>query len=281
MTLWTPPQQFSLYESNLTAPADGAMGTVVTAGTPAHTKNATYTQLIASTAFDCYWIEIVMSEVFAVGTDTGTLVDIAIGAASAEQVIIPNLNAGFAAIINSGTAGTSGGQVYAFPLYIPAGSRLSATSQAVVASDTVRVWVKLYGGPKTPVWAGQQVVDYGTVAGSSSGTAVAAGVSGAEGTFTQIVAATTQDHFFFSAGLAGDDSSIPASLLFLDVGIGAATEAVIMENQLYSNTSAEAIEQKQPVTIWTPVPSGTRLAARISQTSATAANYDVILYGVS
>ncbi len=277
MTLWTPPQQFSLYDSNLTVPATGAMGTIVTAGTPAHTKNATYTQLIAATTFDCYWIEIHMSEVVVASTDTGTLVDIAIGAAAAEQVIIPNLNAGHAA---SYTGTTVGGQKYAFPLYIPSGSRISATSQAVTASDTVVVWVKLYGGPKTPVWSGQQVVDYGTSLAASQGVQVTPGASGAEGAWTQIVAATSQNHSFLSAGVAGLDAVIGLQVLLLDIGVGAATEAAIYEHGVFVTSTAEALSQPFPFCVWHPVLSGDRLAARISGSGA-AQDCDVILYGVS
>lgn len=275
MGLWVPPVSFDYYESNVTTPTTG---TSVTAGGTAHVKNTTYTTLIASTAQDAYAIEIKFSDVSTAVTDTSMLVDIAIGAAASETVIIPNLNAGYA---GGQQALNEGGQFYWFPLYIPSGSRISATAQAAIISDTVLVTVRLWGQPSSPVWAGSEVIDYGTVGASSKGTDVAAGTSGAEGTFTQIVASTTRSHYYIAAGMGcAADTTVQTNGGLIDVGVGAATEDPILEDYPFRASTNEDITHR-PIGTFVQVPSASRLTARISAQSATAQSYDVILYGVS
>lgn len=280
MTLWVPPVGFMSRETNMTTPS-AAWGTLVTAGGSSHAKNTTYAQIIASTAFDAYGILIMFSAVNSAGNATSMLVDIAIGAAASETVIIPNLNAGYANVI-SASGGDVPGQQYFFPIKIPAGSRLSATSQALIVSDTCRVAVWLYGDPTGPVWAGTQVVDYGTNTAASKGVDVVAGLSAAEGSWTEIVASTTQDHAFIAAGCGGAaDTTVLAAIAHLDLGIGAATETAIVENLPFITHASEGIVYPTPHYAQHLVASGTRLAARISIDNASAQSYDCIMYGVS
>jgi hypothetical protein len=278
VSLWVPPASFEAMETNLTTPA-GNFGTLVTASATPHSKNTTYTELIASTAFDAYGILIMLANTFVAATDTSMLVDIAIGAAASETVIIPNLNGGFAGDI---TVLNVGGQKYWFPLRIPQGSRVSATAQAAVVSDDVRVSIWLYGKPLRPVWAGTQVVDYGTNMATSKGVSVAMGVSGAEGSWTQIVASTSQAHSYLAAGIAcAADTTVAAGTGFLDIGKGAATERSIVENLPYGLSTNEALSYFFPFSAWAQVAPGERLAARASYTSASAGSIDCCLYGVS
>jgi hypothetical protein len=278
MGLWVPPAPFEAMETNLTTPA-GNFGTLVTASATPHSKNTTYTELIASTAFDAYGILVMLATVFTAATDTSMLVDIAVGAAASETVVIPNLNAGFAGDI---TVVNVGGQKYWFPLRIPQGSRISATAQAAVVSDNVRVSIWLYGKPLRPVWAGQKVIDYGTNLATSQGVAVAMGVSSAEGSWTQIAASTTRAHAYLAAGIGGaGDTTIAAGTGFLDVGKGAATEVPMVQNLPYGLSTNEAISYFFPMSAWAQVAPGERLAARASYTSASAGSIDCILYGVS
>lgn len=278
MSLGLVAHQFTRYESNISVPAS-PIGTQVASGGSAHTKNTTYTELIASTAFDTYWIEIVLGEVSQSSVNTAMLVDIAIGAAASETVIIPNLNAGMAA--GSGAAQV-GADRYCFPLYIPAASRLSATAQGAVTSDTLQVSVWLYGAPTEPAWAGQQVVAYGVDLATSRGVTVAAGLSAAEGSWTEIASATSQDHSYICAGIGGaGDTSHQSSNNVIDLGIGAATEVAIIEGIPWWGTTSEAISFPWPIYSWCQVPSGTRLAARISSNQPSSQSYDVVMYGVS
>jgi hypothetical protein len=280
MGLVMPPAAFTRQETNTTVPST-AGGTVVTASSTIHTKGA-YAELITATAFDTCYVEILMSGASVAATATSILVDIAIGAAASETDIISNLNAGGASIFSTANTST-GGQKYAFPLYIPAGSRVSARCQALISSDTVNVAIRLLGGPTSPVWAGQQVTTYGANIGTSLGVSVAQGISDAEGTFTEITSATTAPMSWLSWGVGtAADTTIIGGTALIDVGVGSATETVVMENFMYGQGNSEAIGFVGFAGVPVSVPTGQRLAARLSRdTGGGAEAHDVILYGVS
>lgn len=275
MTLWLPPTSFEAYQTNSTTPLN--YGTAIAASATPHTKNTTYTELIASTSFDAYAILLHFADSFSTGAATSMLTDIAIGAAASESVIIPNLNTGFA---YAGIVG--GGQKYWFPLYIPAGSRISATAQALVGSQTVACLVWIFGRPRRPVWAGQTVTAYGVNLATSQGVAVTIGTSAAEGSYAEITSGTTRRHSFLQAGIGGNAAiSLQGSNGLLDIGIGSATEQLIVENFPFALNSAEGVSYAQLLPGCHEIPSSTRLAARASKTGTSASNPDVILYGVS
>ena len=195
--LYIPRTGGAILESNTTGTTN-EFGVSVAAGHLAHTKNTTYTELVAATAAAAYGIHV---GVGAVGdtpsTNTRTLVDIALGAASSEIVIIPNLLAG-----QTGAAASASSQpcYYYFPLYIPAGSRISATSQSVTGSDTVNVQIRLLEHPLPGAWYGQRVTAYGAKVSNSTGTSHTHG-NNAYATTTQITASTTYPIKFLQVGI--------------------------------------------------------------------------------
>jgi hypothetical protein len=279
MGLILPPAAFTQYESSSTVPST-AQGAVVTAHSTIHTKG-TYTELIAATAFDSYLVEVFMSEVGAGTTATAALVDIAIGAAASETDIISNLNAGAAAIF-AGANVQPAGQKYTFPLYIPAGSRVSARCQALISSDTVNVLVRLWGGPTAPVWAGQQVTTYGANTATSLGVAVAQGVSDAEGSWTEITSSSTAPMSWLSWGVGMNaDTTVQGGYNYLDVGVGSATETAVMENFNYRTGTGEQISYAGSAGAPVSIPAGERIVARTSRDTGGPESHDVILYGVS
>lgn len=185
--LYVPRAGQSAVEDNV-AQSGAEFGTSVAAGGVAHTKNATYTQLIASTAYTSYGICVAVGNVGTTATtNTRTLVDIAIGAASSEVVIIPNLLAGQAGASNSASSDPN---FYYFPIVIPSGVRISATSQSLAISDTVHVQVRLFQHQVPGKWYGSRVTDYGTNTANSTGTSHTHG-NGSYATTTQLTAAST------------------------------------------------------------------------------------------
>ena len=86
-------------------------GTTVVAGGSAHTKGG-YSQLVAATAFTSKWLMIMMTWS---DPNRNFVVDISVGAAAAEQIIIPDLF----------TFDGSGWSVL-IPFSVPEGSRISA-----------------------------------------------------------------------------------------------------------------------------------------------------------
>lgn len=122
----------SLVDALGTVPASTSLS-VVTANAVASTKG-TYTQLIASTTREYRGL--------AVTTNVGSAaarfgVDIAVGAAAAEQVIIPDFH-----VINSvGSARQNPTQPVFIPCRIPAGTRLSARCASSTGAATIGVAV--------------------------------------------------------------------------------------------------------------------------------------------
>jgi hypothetical protein len=221
--LYTPPFSWKYYESNQSIAAN-PVGTSVTTAPSSTGKSAeTPTQLIASTGGDAYWIHVCCQSYAASGTDSAGLCDIMHGAAGSESVLIPDLMIGQASAFGFG-------KHYSFPLYIPAGTRLSARAQGQRLSTAFRVYVALYGEPSspTPFPIGSKITAYGPNAGiNNNGVAITPG-NNAEGAWTQVEAATDEEHFYLYPGFqhAGDTSMVTHDYA-IEMGIGAATEKSI------------------------------------------------------
>ena len=280
MLLGVAPQ-FQQYESSQAAAPASSPGTAINNPGSANTKDTTWTTLIASTSFDAQLVLVHLSESAAGSTNTSTLIDIGIGAASSESVLIPDMLAGWAS-----TPSAAGGHPrhLILPLYVPAGSRLSARSQSVRTTGSTKVWVELLGGPRSPAWwCGSQVKAYGITAASSIGTNVTPGSSSAEGSWTSI-ATTTQDHKALALMVQGSntDTIMQAAGLTYDVGIDTSSTSILMSDYgMKTNTNEAAGNMGVWWPIFAPIPSGTVLAVRGSSTVGTPDVLDVALYGVS
>ena len=109
----------------------GSTGTVVDAGATANTKGA-WVQLIASTGFDTEDLLLAFDHDetgFPAATRT-FLLDIGLGAAAAEQVVIDNLAVALSASDNAFLPRTLG----PVPCRIPAGTRVAARCQCSIAT---------------------------------------------------------------------------------------------------------------------------------------------------
>lgn len=284
--LWTPSKGALLYEHTHGSSGTAGPGVQVSPGGTAATKG-TPVELISSTAFDAYLVHVIVSEYGASATTSRLAVDLLIGA-STEEVLIPNMLCGFAGSL---TADQASAMNYVFPLYIPAGSRLAARVAGDRTGTNCRVSVQLYGGAGYPPFpVGQRVVTYGvtTVPG---GTDVTPGASGAEGAWTQITSSTTEDCIAIipSAQPPTGDTTLTTSLFRGDVGVGAATEEIIAgggreQSFLWRLTSVEIAHGLiNPLPLFADIPSGSRLSARLSRTSAadTVATWNMALHCVS
>ena len=282
MSLILPAPSWTLHENNLPATPVTGPGLRVNFGSVAHTKGA-WEELFAATAFDTSSVVITVLVNTQSATDTSTLLDIGIGAAASESVIIPDLLAGFAQ--DSGIE--PGPRSFTFPLYIPAGSRLAARAQSTRSSAwTVRVVVDLYGAPTSPdrPWVGQEVIAYGVNAATSGGVDVTAGNSGAEGT-TTVIGTTTQDHKMLAVGVQGGVglTNMGSSTYHWSLGIGATSTSWLIENGLVMRT--DNLEGCGPIgfpwpNIYTGIPSGSELVMR-GTCQGTADPLALALYGVS
>jgi hypothetical protein len=265
------------YSKNWTAgrPSPSAWGTQLTASSTSHTLG-TKTDLFASTSHDTYWVRITIQNISLGATQTDALVNVYVGAASSEQVLIPNLLAGWANALQNQTGAP---RCYEFPLFIPAGTRVSAALQGLISSETVRVVMELYGGGEPFGWAGRGVECLGADTASSRGTTVTVGAA-AEGSFADI--GTTSREWRYILPMAQGsltDTNMGGVYTALDVGVGGALYKDLEEFWIATYVA----EFTSPISggrgRYCVIPSGTALQLR-GQCSGTADDLDCCIYGV-
>jgi hypothetical protein len=280
MPLMRTAPQWSRYTTTLPATPSLTPGTVVGNGGVAHTKNATWTELVASVGFDVHTMVVTIQSSFATGANSSTLLDIGIGAAAAETAIIENISAGFA-----GSIQTAGERVHEFPIYIPSGSRISARTQSVRTTGGVTTLIDLYGGPRNPDahWSGQHVTTYGAVTATSAGTTFTPGNTGAAGTGV-LIGTTTTAHKALVVSIQGapTDTTWGGVAFAFDIGIDSSSTEWIEASRFHAYTTNA--EQMKSVGIWMPIyrpiPSGTGLMIR-GTASATADALSACIHGIS
>ncbi len=267
-----------LADHNIGSVGTATPGASVTTGASSNTKG-TAVELIASTARESFWITVMAVGYGNNATASAGCLDILIGSAT-ESVLIPDLLIGGAGGI---AAQEKGIKTWDFPLYIPAGARIAAQAAGERTATAFRVAVMLRGGGTgDPPWKyGTKVTTYG--ASAPSGTAITAGASGAEGNWTQITASTTEPHIAVvpSLQVAAADVSWLARPVFVDIGVGAATEEQIAESYIWQTDNVETMCGPVPsFPTYCPIPSGTRLTMRASG-SGTVDGYEGALHCVS
>lgn len=257
-----------------TANSDFAVATATASGTP-NTKGA-WSELIAATGRDAGQIVLVFGGTFGSTVDSAMLLDVGIGAAASETVIIPNLMVGF----------INGALVIPVPVFIPAGSRLAVRCQCATASRTIDVGARLYGGGRLgpPPFSGL-VTAYGLNLSTSHGT-IPGVISSAntKGTWAEITSGTSRDHASIMLGAQGIGNPLITRNHLVDIGIGAAGSEIVLVPDVYVATNAnESVIGPLPqnVPLDASIPAGTRLAARCQAegTSGAGVMVEVAVYG--
>ncbi len=229
-------------------------GTQVTISTTANTKGA-WIQIVAATPFDAHELIVNPLPTY-VGTTATSLMDIAVGAAGSEQIIIPNL-----LCPQDQWCGYAPGLVK-IPVAIPAGSRISARAQGGqgISPGVVLSLVNCGGNrPKTG-----KAIDIGTVLASSSATALALATA-AKSSWVQLAAATTQDLDGFFLNLGNNGTSVTASQwAHIDIGVGAAgSEQVVLPDYTVGvDANSEIFLPIYSMFIPVKIPAGQRIAVR-------------------
>jgi hypothetical protein len=278
--LWLPTAQLDSLTHNLTAtPSANGHGATLTGG--ASNVKGSYADLVNPVPYDTFWATFMFSNTSVAATRTDLAVDIAIGptGGGSEQIILPDLLAGWTGLAASGNFGPP--KVYSLPLYIPKGVALRARCAGLVASDTVNAAVHLHGGANNPPWGTFTMADALGIT-NTVGTSVTSGNSGAEGSWAPIVASTTRAYqalMFTAQGTLADTTATSAGYHF-EVGIGAAAAEVTLAEYAFAMNSNEiASGPWPPLPMFQEIPSGSRLAVR-GECSGTAEAIDCALYGL-
>jgi hypothetical protein len=260
------------YDINGTSITGANTNTVnVTSSATAHTKGS-WAQLIASTSGASNFFICFLQSVSVAATDTATLLDIGIGASGSETAIASNI-----------AVGGAGNVTIVLPVNIPSGTRIAARIQGVRSSQTLSINQNTFtaniSGSAASLFP-PSVDVLGTDSATSTGTAM----SGASGTWVEIIASTGDDYM----GLAvipsvsdTDTANLPDVRFTLGVG-AAGSEVAIGEISASVNVSesvtGRAITNALPI-FGREVAAGSRLAIR-HNIAANPSKYDACIIAV-
>jgi hypothetical protein len=232
-----------------------------------------WVQLIASTPRQAngFWL--------IVGASSGgsdDLIDIGIGPAGSEVVVISNLLFSFQR--------TS--YCIFVPLMLPAGVRVAARAQTYTSGNYPSVGLILNTPGFLPSSVLSRCTTYGANEADSGGVSVDPGITAhTKGAWTEIVAATTNPIKMLSAinGCASTNHTYNYQFLF-DIGMGAAGSEIVVVPNLYFYVDADPFKFI-PMTFgpfMVNIPAGSRLAIRMQSTGIAdgVRLADFVLYGV-
>lgn len=250
-----------------------------TANSSANTKGA-WTELVALTSAN---IDLIVFQVVGVrtnGTNTATLLDIGIGASGSETVLVADVGVGGAD--SPLVTGTSyiGGVLGMMPLQIPSGSRLSARIQSVVTGG--KTGTVTLSGYSTDSYA-DSPVSVDLLSTSDTATSQALAMSGASGSYVQVVASTSKPYravaiipschnastgalgnisYTVAVGGAGSEVDLGSVLCYYDAG-----------ERAYTSTTGF-----NPMVV-ADIPQGARLSVK-HEIPATPERYGVTIVGI-
>jgi hypothetical protein len=242
-------------------------GTLVTDSGTAGTKGA-WAQLIGSTASDIAWLAISIASQASLLTTA--FVDIGIGAAGSEVVVLSNL-------MLSVSGEDPAPAQYVLPVYIPARTRIAARCMSADGSENVAVSISAWDGAMQSA-APVSAVDAIGITGTTP-TGVTVPATGAVGAYVELVASTAND---YSGFLLGFTSSQIGLVAWIDVAVGVAgSEQLILPSYHITWDNGGCMVPRNSFYIPTPIRAGSRVAARIgSEYTQTSGAVGVSMYGV-
>lgn len=233
----------------------------ITASGTAHTKGA-WTQIFSSTLQHSQLIALMWDDIGIAATNTATLLDVGIGAAGSEVVVISNINLG----------SLGHGSQNLVPLLIPQGSAVSLRCQSVIVSEAVVGRATLV--PKAVEADVAEMCDtYGDLTASSSGTLLPTpSVINTKTGWQQITASTTRDARWLTWSLGSNQTAVNAAQGSFDIGYGAAASEQVLVGDIRWQVNLN--EMLRPANFFVPcsLPFGTRLAVRFQSGTTSAAS---------
>lgn len=227
--------------------------------------------------FDSQWVQILINAANSSAAERNLLIDIGTDetGGTSYNVIIPDLIGGMASSYRFG------GICYEFPLYIPAGSRISARGQMTGGTSFSAVLFRVLGGSTDPRFhrLGSRVEAVGVVAtaGNAQGTPVTPGTT-SEGAWTSL-GTTAKRCFHWNVAGHQKTNAAPDLNIHMDLAFGADPKTVICENALYNSTSEEIALVRQGHNGFCEVPAGETIYGRAQAGSATVVSFSMAAWG--
>lgn len=249
--------------------------TTVTAGSPAHTKGS-WVQLSASCPFNAHGFFLSFS-----GGNTNThdiLVDVGVGGAGSEQVILSNF-------LNSLSGFISAKHSIFIPLPIKEGERISVRFQSSTASATCAIGLQLVAGDFFSQIGLGRATTYGANTADSGGTEIdPGGVAHTKGAWAQISAAVTNPirYMVVCNGSRANGVYDASGTCLMDIGVGGAgSEQLLIDDIFLVITSGGDLFEPGSFARPANVAAGQRLAARAQTgvTDATDRLRDIVIIG--
>lgn len=269
MADWSMHSDGQRYQT-LDRPEAGPLGTTLTGGATAHVKGS-WTPLTAPTDFDATWLALTVHGLQSATSPPAVIqamIDLAVGAAASEVVVLENLYWSQAAL----PAAQDLSSTLLVPLAVPAGTALSARMQTVAgAPATLNFSATLLAGGWAASAPSQVAETWGATTAGTTGVNLTPGV-GVYGSWEDLTTSSARkaDWLVLDLVLPG---SFPAAgythHYVVDIGVGAAASEVVLIPALpvafdSNGVATLAFSPALPVAI----PAGTRVAARVSSPSA-------------
>lgn len=229
---------------------------LVASATP-HTKGS-WVQIDASLARNICGLTIAPDASIGQTTvDTSMLLDIGIGAAASEAVVVSNLPVGFLG---------AGVQTF-LPIHIPAGTRIAARIQGAVVSDTYAPVVILHFADRPGMWSGYALAETIGVDTATSGPTTGDLTDNA---WDEAIASTANAYRALTCHITGPAGSttLQVGIQTVDVGVGGAGSEQLLGSYAVRTASTEIVTHitGSPF-IEVAVPAGSRLAIRKNTTN--------------
>lgn len=284
--LWSPSKGLSPRVTQYQDVGAGTHPFSVTTGGTSSTKG-TPVQVTAGVGYDVHWVTVIAAGYGNGGANSKCCLDLLVGA-STEEVAVANMLAGQCGGGSGGLQGV-GCKRWNFPLFIAANTRIALRAAGDRTSTAVQCNVFLHSFPSPGFRTAGSVTTYG-VSSVPAGTAVAAGASGAEGSWVEITSSTTNDHFAIVPSFQGPTdttyNAVKSFIVEFAIGAAGAEEALAGGNYQfrfrYDDTERCEGPAGSPWPLYTPIPAGSRLSARVSSSgTADAAAPEIAIHALS
>lgn len=244
--------------------------------TPAVGSKGAYTTLYSSLDEDTYGLTLIFQNNATSAANRVYVVDIAIGGAGSEQIIIPDLIASAASTYAAGV-----GLCYHFPIFLPAGTRVAFRAQGSVTTVCF-CWARAYQRPQNPSML--RLGGYCEKVGLTGivGTALTVGTTPI-GAWASL-GTTTRDNWWWQVGahLGAADVSWVEQTYHVDLAYGDGTNFRIISEAVQFNSSA-AEQWRKPLYVHMAecfVPAGSTLYARAWGSATPDSPFEVCAYGM-